>query len=103
WTGDSIEITECGNTLWDVIGIQDPEHYQIARFFWYDLREALGRLPADQARAFTRLHIEGDSIDGIAKDEGLTDAAIRSRVFRARQALMPTMKKYMHALKHLAL
>jgi RNA polymerase sigma factor (sigma-70 family) len=92
--------TDEGNkqSMWDTLSADDPATYEDRRLFLIDMKTALARLPPEQSRAFVAIHVEGLTLDKLAKREGITPDGCRTRLSRAVSALKLTAEKYRHLL-----
>ncbi|MEO0601634.1 MAG: sigma-70 family RNA polymerase sigma factor [Myxococcota bacterium] len=59
--------------------------------------EAMGRLPDDERALLVRFHIEGASSKAVAEELGISDAAVRKRLSRARESLRVVYEEELRA------
>nr|WP_203645062.1 sigma-70 family RNA polymerase sigma factor [Streptomyces sp. SID14478] len=64
-----------------------PDRLAEAHFAMQDLRQALSRLSVEQRACWILRELDGCSYEFIAETIGITEQAVRARVFRARRSL----------------
>lgn len=78
-----ISITdELEEILPDVKGLSDREHKELIDY----VASVLSRMPDSLSSILGKFFIEGKSQEEIAKEEGLTVGAVKTRVYRAKEA-----------------
>jgi RNA polymerase sigma-70 factor (ECF subfamily) len=63
------------------------------------VRLTLAELPGDYDALLTAKYLDGDAVETIAKREGLTPTAVRSKLARAREAFRRAFEKFRHPVK----
>jgi RNA polymerase sigma-70 factor, ECF subfamily len=58
------------------------------------VRATLTELPEDHELLLTAKYLDGDTVEGIALRERCSEAAVRSRLARARQAFRLAFRRY---------
>ncbi|WP_158792907.1 RNA polymerase sigma factor [Granulicella sp. L60] len=87
WLDPSIE-TEDGSVLLEIPEWRpDPEQETLKSEVTRMLHHAVGRLPQPSQRAFVMRYIEEFTTEEVAKELGISVAAVKSRVLRARRHL----------------
>jgi RNA polymerase sigma factor (sigma-70 family) len=98
FNGESFEAQTDGEigSMWGHVGIDDAVNLvETRRLFQIDLKRAVDALPEEQAKAFVLHHLCDLPYAAIAKLDGVTEEAIRSRVARALAVLRPFLKNYL--------
>ncbi len=90
--GLDIDDPEIGEIRTKLTDVSSPEHLLCAEDLKRTINDAIGALPAELRRAILLREIEGMSYEEIANAMHCPVGTVRSRIFRAREAIFIRIK-----------